>query len=201
MLLGILIIYALQNAYHSGVLSAAQASLALVMISILLVSGWIAFVVILIRRKKKWLFLLAGLLAAYFAILIVKWVPYFDGSEKTITPELIAQREIKYTKVNSGLPFYRDGPYYDHFTLQQCHLNDEEQAWAAEYIVDLDRYSYMVIGSYQLQSFRYTVWDSYDYAPAPFRGLTINPHWEVTSAPRQTVYIYRLPPIIIAPFY
>ena len=199
MILSLLLIHLLQYLYRKGSITALQASWILIILSGILFVSVVLLLIFAFRKKKKLYFLIAGFLVLYSGLVISKWVPYFDGNEKTITPELVSQRALSYEAFDTGIPIYRNGMPYDRYALP--YLTEEEQSWVNEKAVDLEQYSYILIGKSEIQSLRYTVWDSYDYAPAPFYDLTITPQWEVSDSPGTFAYLYRLPPIRIAPFY
>lgn len=140
------------------------------------------------------------LFAVYLTLNICKLVPYIDYAPKTVVPELVATMDaevehnqvLTYYSIKSG-PFIIDSVYHRSRSFSPTNELD----WVIANTQETDKYTYLISFGCEVSEVTYEIWDSYDYAPAPWSCAVMHPDFTIEAENDSTIYIYRIDKVLI----
>jgi len=147
-------------------------------------------------RRELRSIIIHSLILALFCTYICKLAPYVDSRTKTVVPELVTTLDADEGNPHLVLTYYsvERWPFVISSGYKAINSNAssvDELDWVRANATAPDEFTYIISYGWEIESVSYNIWDSLDYIPAPWYGVSMSPEF-VFGEFTGDIYLYRI---------
>lgn len=167
-------------------------------LAIVFILLFFALGILVVRTTRRRLLSIIShlLLLVLLCTYICKLIPYVDSRAKTVAPELVATLEASESEHHLIRTYYsiERWPFVISSGYKAINSNAssvDELDWVRANATTPNEFTYIISYGWEIENVSYNIWDSLDYIPAPWYGVSMTPEF-VFGEFTGDIYLYRI---------